>query len=70
MSSLIDIFDFPDPTDPSVVYLENDTQITEVTKPAEVRAYQHTFTRIREAALNPTATRSYLVTLAQEACQP
>jgi transcriptional regulator with XRE-family HTH domain len=67
MSSLIDIFDFPDPTDPSVVYLENDTQITEVTKPAEVRAYQSTFTRIREAALTPAATRSYLVALSQEA---
>jgi transcriptional regulator with XRE-family HTH domain len=69
MSSLIDIFDFPEATDPSVVYLENDTQITEVTKPAEVRAYQDTFTRIREAALTPAATTTYLTQLAQEVSQ-
>ncbi len=35
MSSLIDIFDFPDDADPSIVYLENDTELTEVTKADE-----------------------------------
>jgi transcriptional regulator with XRE-family HTH domain len=63
MSSLIDIFDFPDNADPSVVYLENDTDITEVTRPADVRAYQRTFTRIKNASLSPTASRSYLTNL-------
>jgi hypothetical protein len=63
MSSLIDIFEFPDDADTSVVYLENDTDITEVTKPADVRAYQQTFARIKDAALSSTATRAYLTNL-------
>jgi len=65
MSSLIDIFDFPDDEDPSIVYLENDTDIQEVTKASEVDAYRATFARIREAALAPAATRTYLDTLSQ-----
>jgi hypothetical protein len=64
MSSLINIFDFPDDADPSIVYLENDTAITEVTRPDEVTAYQDTFTRIRHAALPPTATATHLHHLA------
>jgi transcriptional regulator with XRE-family HTH domain len=63
MSSVINIFDFPDDQDPSLVYLENDTGIQEVTRPDEVRAYRDTFTRIRDAALTPAATRAYLDTL-------
>ncbi len=63
MSSLIDIFDFPGNADPSVVYLENDTGITEVTRAAEVRAYRDTFARIRKAALPAEATRDYLTKL-------
>ena len=65
MSSLINIFDFPDDTDPSVVYLENDTGITELTRPDEVTAYKTTFNRIRDAALTPTATRTHLHHLAE-----
>ncbi len=60
MSSLIDIFDFPDDDEPSVVYIENDTAIQEVTKPEEVDAYKRTFARIRDAALAPAATRAHL----------
>jgi transcriptional regulator with XRE-family HTH domain len=60
MSSLIDIFDFPDDGDPSVVYLENDTAIQEVTKAEDVHAYKETFARIRDAALAPAATRTHL----------
>jgi transcriptional regulator with XRE-family HTH domain len=60
MSSLIDIFDFPDDEDASIVYLENDTAIQEVTKPADVHAYTVTFSQIREAALAPAATTAYL----------
>jgi transcriptional regulator with XRE-family HTH domain len=66
MSSLINIFDFPDDADPSIVYLENDTAITEVTRPEEVTAYQDTFTRIRHAALPATATRDHLHHLATQ----
>ena len=62
MSSVINIFDFPD-DDPAVVYLENDTTIQEVTKPSEVEAYKATFTRTRDAALAPAATRTHLDTL-------
>jgi transcriptional regulator with XRE-family HTH domain len=65
MSSLIDIFDFPDEDEPSIVYLENDTAIQEVTKPDEVRAYKSTFTQIRDAALASAATRTYLDNLSQ-----
>jgi transcriptional regulator with XRE-family HTH domain len=60
MSSLITIFDFPDDQDPSIVYLENDTEIQEVTRPADVHAYTRTFGQIRDAALAPAATTVYL----------
>jgi hypothetical protein len=63
MSSLIDIFEFHDNADPPVVYLENDTDISEVTKPATVHAYQDTFARIRSAALSPAASRARLTHL-------
>jgi hypothetical protein len=66
MSSLIDIFDFPDDADPSMVYLENDTDITQVTRVGDVAAYRQTFTRIRDAALSPTATRTQLSALIQD----
>ena len=65
MSSLINIFDFPDDEDPSIVYLENDFGIQEVTRADEVAAYKQTFARIRDAALAPAATRNYLDTLSQ-----
>jgi hypothetical protein len=65
MISPVNIFDFPDDEDPSVVYLENDTGIQEVTKSDDVAAYQQTFARIRDAALPPAATRTHLDTLSQ-----
>jgi transcriptional regulator with XRE-family HTH domain len=65
MSSLIDIFDFADDEDPSVVYLENDTAIQEVTRPGEIDSYRSTFAQIRDAALASAATRNHLDTLAQ-----
>jgi hypothetical protein len=64
MSSLVDIFDFPSDEDPSVVYLENDTALQEVTNAVEVKAYKDTFARICEAAISPAATRGLLVKLA------
>jgi transcriptional regulator with XRE-family HTH domain len=65
MISPVNIFDFPDDEDPSAVYLENDIGIQEVTKASEVNAYRQTFTRIRDAALAPAATRTHLDTLSQ-----
>jgi transcriptional regulator with XRE-family HTH domain len=60
MCSVISIFDFPDDADPSVVYLENDTVIQELTKPADVHAYKQTFAQVRDSALAPAATKAYL----------
>jgi hypothetical protein len=60
MSSLINIFDFPDDDqDPSLVYLENDTAIQEVTKAEDVHAYTSTFGQIRQAALASSTTTAY-----------
>jgi transcriptional regulator with XRE-family HTH domain len=64
MSSLVDIFDFPDEEDTSVVYLENDTALQEVTNAVEVKAYKDTFARICEAAISPVETGASLVKLA------
>ena len=65
MISPFNIFDFPDDEDPTVVYLENDTGIQEVTRAEEVSAYQATFARIRDAALAPAATTTHLDTLSK-----
>jgi transcriptional regulator with XRE-family HTH domain len=64
MSSLINVFDFPDDQDPSIVYLETDTALQEVTNAGEVQAYKDVFARICEAALGPAATRNHLEKLA------
>lgn len=64
MSSLINLFDFPGNEDPSIVYLEIDTALQEITSAGEVRAYTEVFARIREAALDPAATRQYLERIA------
>jgi len=66
MSSLINIFEFPDDDqDPSVVYLENDTAIQEVTRAEDVRAYTATFGRIRQAALASSTTTAYFEKLVE-----
>ena len=64
MSSLINIFDFPDDQDPSIVYLENDTALQAVTNADEVTAYKEVFSRTCTAALGQSATRSHLEQLA------
>jgi hypothetical protein len=58
MSSLINIFDYPD--DPSSVFLEDDETIQEVDDPELVQAMSETFGRIQEAALEPVGTTAYL----------
>ena len=60
MISPVNIFDFPDEEDPSIVYLENDTTMQELAKPDDVHAYKETFARIRDAAIAPAATRTHL----------
>jgi transcriptional regulator with XRE-family HTH domain len=65
MISPVNIFEFPDDDDPTVVYLENDFGIQEVTRPEEIAAYRDIFARIRDAALAPAATRTYLDHLTQ-----
>lgn len=64
MSSLISIFDFPG-DEPSVVFLENDSALQEVSTPEEVDAYALTFGRIREAALDAAETAARLKRLAE-----
>lgn len=64
MSSLISIFDFPG-DEPSMVYLENDAAIQEVSGPHEVDAFAVIFSRIREAALDAPATTARLKQLAE-----
>jgi transcriptional regulator with XRE-family HTH domain len=64
MSSLISIFDFPG-DEPSLVYLENDAVIQEVSGSADVDAYAALFQRIRKAALDVPATTARLKQLAE-----
>jgi transcriptional regulator with XRE-family HTH domain len=65
MISQINLFDFPDDEDPSVVYLENDIGIQEVTRAADVTSYTTVFGHVRDAALPPTATTTHLQKLAR-----
>jgi hypothetical protein len=65
MSSLINVFDFPDDQDPRVVFLETDTAIQEVAKPEDVQAHAETFGWIRNAALPPATTAAYLEKLSE-----
>jgi transcriptional regulator with XRE-family HTH domain len=64
MSSLISIFGFSG-DEPSIVYLENDAATQEVNHSDDVDAYGVIFGRIREAALDATATTAYLKQLAE-----
>ncbi len=65
MWSMIDIFDFED-GEPSVVYLESDTTIQEVTADDDVMAYVEGFSRSRDSALEPADTTQYLKYLAEQ----
>lgn len=65
MNSQINIFDFPDDQDPSIVFLENDSTIQELAKPEDARAYAGTFARIRQAALAPPLATAHLDKLAE-----
>jgi hypothetical protein len=63
--SMINIFDFAG-EEPSVVYLESDTSIQEVSTDEEVMAYVEGFSRSRDSALEPADTTQYLKHLAEQ----
>ena len=65
MWSMVNIFDFAD-GEPSLVYLETDVAIEEVSKPEEVDSYMQGFGHARDAALEPAATVTYLKHLAEQ----
>jgi transcriptional regulator with XRE-family HTH domain len=63
--SMVNIFDFAD-DEPSVVYLETDTTIQEVSNSEEVQTYVEGFGRVRDGALEPDNTTSYLMHLVEQ----
>jgi hypothetical protein len=62
MSSLINIFHFPDADEPPITFLETDTAITEVSS----TEYLHLFERIRHAAAPPAGSAAFLTDLADQ----
>ena len=64
MCGPINFFDFPDDEDPSIVFMETDTAVREVTSPEEARAYIDALARVRSGSLAPAATTAYLEELA------
>jgi hypothetical protein len=65
MHSMVNIFDFAD-GEPSVVYLETDTMIEEVSKAEDVLTYIEGFNRVHDGALEPANTTIYLKHLAEQ----
>jgi len=63
--SSINIFGLPD-SDPTLVYLETDYSIEEVSRAEEVNTYIRAFGRVRDAALEPSDTTLYLRQLAEQ----
>jgi hypothetical protein len=64
MVSMINIFGFRD-DEPSLVFVETDYAIEEVSKPDAVRGYTDSFERASDAALEPADTIGYLEHLAR-----
>jgi Domain of unknown function (DUF5753)/Helix-turn-helix domain len=62
--SMVNIFDFPD-DEPSLVFVETDYSIEEVSRPESVRGYIQSFERACDAALEPEDTTVYLEKLAK-----
>ena len=65
MFSPVNIFDLPD-GEPSIVYVETDYSIEEVTTPESVSNYVQSFARASDAALDPDDTTLYLKQLADQ----
>ena len=62
--SMVNIFGFRD-DEPSLVFVETDYSVEEVSKPESVRGYIESFERARDAALEPADTTAYLEHLAK-----
>jgi hypothetical protein len=65
MHSMVNIFDLPD-EEPTIVYVETDYMIEEVTSPESVNNYVQSFARAGDAALDPDDTTVYLKQLAEQ----
>jgi transcriptional regulator with XRE-family HTH domain len=65
MHSMINIFGYPD-AEPSLVYMETDYAIEEVSKAESVNAYVQAFGRASEGALEPADTAVFLRQLAEQ----
>ncbi len=63
--AMVNIFDFPG-DEPRSVYVETDFAIQEVSETDDVNAYIESFGRVRDAALEPADTESYLKQLAEQ----
>lgn len=63
MCGLINIFDFPG-NEPSMVFVETDFAVQEVSSQDEINAYQEIFSRVAAAALDAPATAAYFKQLA------
>lgn len=64
LSSGINVFEFPGP-DPTLVYIEDETEIRQISGEKEVVVQVETFRRIQEAAADPLGTIAYLKQLAE-----
>jgi len=62
--SMVNIFGFRD-DEPSLVFIETDYSVEEVSKPESVQGYIESFERARDAALEPADTTGYLEHLAK-----
>jgi transcriptional regulator with XRE-family HTH domain len=65
MHSMVNIFDLPE-GEPSIVFIETDYAIEEVTSPEAVSNYVDSFARACDAALEPGNTIAYLMQLAEQ----
>jgi transcriptional regulator with XRE-family HTH domain len=65
LHSMVNILDLPD-EEPSLVYLETDTMIQEVSNAEEAQTYVEGFAYVRDGALEPGNTTSYLKHLAEK----
>jgi len=65
MHSMINIFGYPG-GEPSLVFMETDYAIEEVSSAESVSAYEEAFSRARDGALEPTDTAAFLRQLAEQ----
>jgi Domain of unknown function (DUF5753) len=66
MDGSFTIYEFSEPADPAVVYLENATSDLYLETADEVRRYMLLFDHLRAAALKPRDSRGFLCELASE----